>query len=471
VTEELMPYPEYKESGLPWLGRIPSHWETRRNGRLFAQRNETGFPDLPVLEVSLKTGIKVRHFGDKNRKQVIADRAKYKRAVQRDIAYNMMRLWQGAVGVTPVDGLVSPAYVVAKPYPGTNSRYCAYLFRTAAYMNEVNKYSRGIVTDRNRLYWDEFKQMPSAFPAPREQGEIVDYLDHQAVVVNRLIRTKLRQIELLNEQKHVIIHRAVTRGLDSNVRLKPSGIPWLGDVPEHWEVLALGRICTSRCDGPFGSSLKSMHYTDSGVRVIRLQNIGNGQFRSREPAFISPEHYATLGDHGVVCGDILVAGLGDENTPAGRACVAPKGMEPAMVKADCFRFRLRPGRVLPEYLALHLSATAPAATACLSTGATRLRTNLSATAARSISFPPLPEQERILRSILDRTQIPTKAIAPAQREIDLIREYRTRLIADVVTGQLDVREAARHLPADAEEPEAIVETEEDTELNAEDADE
>jgi type I restriction enzyme S subunit len=184
VVEGLIPYPEYQESGLPWLGWIPAHWEVRRNGRLFAQRNETGFPDLPILEVSLKTGIRVRDFGDKKRKQVIADRTKYKRSVQGDIAYNMMRLWQGAVGVAPVDGLVSPAYVVAKPFPGTGSRYFAYLFRTAAYMDEVNKYSHGIVTDRNRLYWDEFKQMPSVFPSPEEQTAIVGYLDHQTVLVS-----------------------------------------------------------------------------------------------------------------------------------------------------------------------------------------------------------------------------------------------------------------------------------------------
>ena len=136
-------YPEYRDSGLPWLGRIPAHWDVRRNGRLFSQHNETGFPDLPILEVSLKTGVRVREIGHGLRKQFMADRAKYKRTVRGDIAYNMMRLWQGAVGTAPTDGLVSPAYVVAKPYPDADSRYYSYLFRTAAYMDEVNKYSHG----------------------------------------------------------------------------------------------------------------------------------------------------------------------------------------------------------------------------------------------------------------------------------------------------------------------------------------
>jgi len=231
---KLKTYPEYKDSGLPWLGNIPSHWEVQRNGRLFAQRNQTGFPDHPILEVSLRTGVRVRDFDNSKRKQVMSDREKYKLAVKGDIAYNMMRMWQGAVGVAPVDGLISPAYVVARPYPEVYSRYYAYLFRTAAYMDEVDKYSHGIVKDRNRLYWDEFKQMPSAFPPPDEQTTIANFLDQNWVLVHRFIRNKDRLIELLQEQKQAIIGHAVTRGIDPDVHFKPSGIDWLGDVPEHW---------------------------------------------------------------------------------------------------------------------------------------------------------------------------------------------------------------------------------------------
>ena len=157
MKPDLRPCPEYKDSGLSWLGRVPAHWEVRRNGRLFAQRNETGFGSLPILEVSLRTGVRVRDMKDMKRKQVMSDREKYKRAAKGDIAYNMMRMWQGAVGVAPVDGLVSPAYVVARPYPEVEPRYFSYLFRTDAYKNVLDGYSRGIVKDRNRLYWEDFK--------------------------------------------------------------------------------------------------------------------------------------------------------------------------------------------------------------------------------------------------------------------------------------------------------------------------
>jgi len=127
-------YPFYRDSGLPWLPAIPDGWQVLRNGRLFAHRVQTGFPGLPILEVSLRTGVRVRDMENLKRKQVMAQKEKYKRAAKGDIAYNMMRMWQGALGPAPVDGLVSPAYVVASPFPETNSDYYSYMFRTAGYM-------------------------------------------------------------------------------------------------------------------------------------------------------------------------------------------------------------------------------------------------------------------------------------------------------------------------------------------------
>ena len=120
MIEDLKPYSETKDSGLAWLGDIPAHWEIKRNGSLFQQRNAIGEPDWPILEVSLRTGVRIREFGSSKRKQVMSDKAKYKCATKGDYVYNMMRMWQGAAGIAPVDGLVSPAYVVGMPLPHTN---------------------------------------------------------------------------------------------------------------------------------------------------------------------------------------------------------------------------------------------------------------------------------------------------------------------------------------------------------------
>ena len=223
VTRGVDPNVRLKPSGVEWLGDVPGHWEVRRNGRLFVQRNETGFPELPILEVSLNTSVRIRNFENSDRKQIMAVRSEYKRAAKGDIAYNMMRMWQGAVGMVPVDGLVSPAYVVARPLKGTEPRYFSNLFRTNAYMAEVDKYSHGIVRDRNRLYWEDFKQIPTPCPPPDEQGRIVRYLDKTTTYIDTAIVRAGRQIELLQEYRTRLIADVVTGKLD--VREAADGLP------------------------------------------------------------------------------------------------------------------------------------------------------------------------------------------------------------------------------------------------------
>ena len=214
VTRGLDPNVRLNPSGVEWLGDVPEHWEVRRNGRLFMQRNETGFPSLPILEVSLRTGVRVRDFENSDRKQAMGDREKYKRAVRGDVAYNMMRMWQGAAGVAPVDGLVSPAYVVARPLSGTESRYFTYLFRIPAYMGEVDKYSRGIVKDRNRLYWEDFKQIPSPYPPLSEQVAIADAIESASEEIDTATHQVHREIALLREYRTRLIADVVTGKLD-----------------------------------------------------------------------------------------------------------------------------------------------------------------------------------------------------------------------------------------------------------------
>lgn len=208
------PFTAYKDSGVDWLRRVPAHWTMRRNKWLFAERNETGHGDLPVLEVSLRSGVGIRNLDDGVRKQQMADRDKYKRAARHDMAYNTMRLWQGAIGVVPTDGLVSPAYVVARPLRGVEVPYYAYLFRTDGYKQEVDRNSRGIVSDRNRLYWDAFKRLASPCPPPEEQRCIVEYLEAASDRTNAGAARARRQIALLREYRERLIADVVTGKVD-----------------------------------------------------------------------------------------------------------------------------------------------------------------------------------------------------------------------------------------------------------------
>jgi type I restriction enzyme S subunit len=232
VTRGLDPNVRLKASGVEWLAQIPEHWEIRRNGQLFIQRNQTGFPELPILEVSLKTGVRIRNFDKSVRKQMMSDRSKYKRAVRGDIAYNMMRMWQGAVGGCTVDGLVSPAYVVAQPLNGTEPRYYSHLFRTTAYMKEVDSYSRGIVKDRNRLYWEDFKRIASPYPPPDEQRRIADAIEKNTRTINDAITQADYEIDLIREYWTRLVADVVTGQLD--VREAAAKLP---DEPAEVEPL------------------------------------------------------------------------------------------------------------------------------------------------------------------------------------------------------------------------------------------
>lgn len=413
-------YPAYRDSGVPWAPRVPDDWQVLRNGRLFAHRVETGFPDLPILEVSLRTGVRVRDMGNLKRKQMMSQKEKYKRAAKGDIAYNMMRMWQGAVGAAPVDGLVSPAYVVVRPYELVNSTYYSYLFRTDAYMREVNKYSRGIVADRNRLYWDEFKQMPALVPPVAEQNQIVAYLRAQDARIARFIKAKRELIGLLTEQKLRIIDHAVTRGLDASVKLKPSGIEWLGEVPEHWEMLHIGSSVQVVNGYPFGSERFD---PVTGYSLIRIRDLKQTE---TEVKYNGPEVVEALVDSG----DLIIGMDGDFNVARW------KGGRALLNQRMCC---LRPGtRVSAAYLELVL----PKALKFINdmTLSTTVK-HLASGDVKRLRFP-VPnrdEQDRIVRYVSCALVPIEQAVSNAEEEIKLIREYRDRLIFDVVTGQVDVR--------------------------------
>lgn len=409
-------YPSDSESGLPWVPKLPHGWQVLRNGRLFAHRVETGFPDLPILEVSLRTGVRVRDMENLKRKQVMSQKEKYKRAVKGDIAYNMMRMWQGAVGPAPVDGLVSPAYVVVKPFPDANSTYYSYLFRTDAYMREVNKFSRGIVADRNRLYWDEFKQMPSLVPPRTEQDQIVTYLRAQDAHIARFIKAKRDMIALLKEQLKNIIARAVTQGIRQGASKRPSGIEWLPEVPVHWKT------------GSVRSEMECLNR-----RRVPLSAIERGHLQGE---------YDYYGASGVI--DHICKYIFDEDAiliAEDGANLVLRNLPLAIVARGKFWVNnhahiLKPRRGSLEYFA-HLME-------CIDyrpwiSGAAQPKLTKDRLLSIRIPVPPRNEQAEIVEYVSTEIADPSTAIERATHEISLIREYRDRLIADVVTGQIDVR--------------------------------
>ena len=436
------PYPAYKDSGVDWLGEIPAHWEVKPlkhvanfiNGFAF-KPDEWGLEGTPIIRIeNLNGGESFNYTTRELPAKYCADRGDllFGWSGNRGTSFGPFLWWR--------DGkhYVNQHIFRVGDYD-VDRMWLHWALRGVTFY--VEKQAHGIIgmvhVTRGELGTILIPVLPRS-----EQAEIARVLDRETARIDALVAKKERLIALLQEKRTALITRAVTKGLDPNVPMKDSSVEWLGEIPAHWVSLALSRMTLSRCDGPFGSALKSEHYSSSGVRVIRLQNIGWTDFLDADEAYLDEAYARQLGDHTVVAGDLLIAGLGDDGHPVGRACVAPDRIAPAMVKADCFRFRLDRRRVLPRFAAYQLSATASAAAGSLSTGATRARMNLTTTASRKVGLPPFDEQ-RVIVDALDRDEERYRALVAKVREaIDRLKELRTALISAAVTGKIDVREGA-----------------------------
>ena len=229
-------YPEYQNADRPWLGDFPAHWKLIRIKRLLHElddRTECG--EEPLLSMRQHRGL-VLHNDVSNKKFNAPDLIGYKRTRPGELVMNRMRASIGLFASTEKFGLVSPDYAVFRVESEVTVDYLVHLFQTAAMGEKFRVESKGLGTGSAgflRLYTDRFGAIPITIPPRREQEFIVAYIEKSGKHFQRLLRQKRKLVKLLNEQKLVIIHRAVTRGLDPSARLKPSGFDWLGDVPQH----------------------------------------------------------------------------------------------------------------------------------------------------------------------------------------------------------------------------------------------
>lgn len=214
VTRGLDSAAPTQESGVDWLGKVPAHWLVRRLAYQFRERDRRNEPDLPLLEVSLNHGVVRREFSTDKIEGTAADFNTYKVARQGDIVFNKMRMWQGAVGAAPMDGLVSPDYVVAEPIGHLSSAFAALLFRIPAFSAECGRRSYGLVWDRLRLYWDGFRDICVAIPPRAEQNAIVEAVTDRCARMDAFQTEMRRSIELLRERRSALIAAAVTGQID-----------------------------------------------------------------------------------------------------------------------------------------------------------------------------------------------------------------------------------------------------------------
>ena len=426
MNNDLRPYDEYSETGINWIENIPSTWKIAKNSVLFREIVDTGHSELELLSILQNKGIvKQSSTGRKIRKA--EENQSYKRICKGDIGYNLMNAFMGAIGASKYEGIISPAYAVCRPKININVWYYHYLFRTELYKSEFNKNSYGIMYERNRLYFDRFKNIYAIIPPRPEQDQIVKYLDHKLSKINKFIKAKKKLISVLEEQKQVIINEVVTKGLDPNVRGRPSGVDWIGDVPEHWSNVRLRFLCSIK--------------TGDKDTINRVDN-GRYPFYVRSPHVERIDTYTFDGEAILTAGDGVGAG---------------KVFHYANGKFDYHQrvYNLHNIKsILPEYLYYYLKTNFYKEIEKGNAKSTVDSIRLPMLKNFQILFGDYDEQEAILNYIKANEKYFDDSIASIKKELDLILEYKTTLISDVVTGKVDVR----HIEVDETEEEIIEET-------------
>ncbi len=444
MTADLKPYHAMKESNVSWLGQVPGHWEVLPNRALFAEVKERDHPGEDLLSVTISRGIvrqKTLLQNSSKKDSSNLDKSAYKLVQPRDIAYNKMRAWQGAIAASALRGIISPAYVVMRLRKQEYlSSYFHHLYRTPQFAREAERWSYGITSDMWSLRPEHFKMIYSPLPPPDEQDAIVRFLNWATGRLERAIRAKRKVMALLNEQKQAIIHRAVTRGLDPSVPLKPSGIPWLGDIPEHWDVRKIKSLVKT-FGGMTPSKSVERYWTGQTPWVspkdMKTPEIFDSKDHISDSA-LEETNLSLILDQAVL---IVVRGMILARTFPNAISRVPVTINQDMKalvpypELSVNYFSLLLTGVQRELL--ELVEIAGHGTCCLRT---------DAWSVFRLPLPPVDEQEVICRFLNDELSSVNAGISRLTQEIDLLREYRKRLVADVVTGKLDVREAAAGLP-------------------------
>jgi len=434
---KLAPYPDYKDAGVSWVGSIPAHWPEKRAKYYFKEideRSQTGNEEM--LSVSHITGVTPR-----SQKNVTMFKAEsnvgQKRCQTGDLVINTMWAWMSALGVSNHDGIVSPAYGVYRPRSNQDydNYYLDHLLRIEGYRSEYICRSTGIRSSRLRLYPDKFLGMPVVCPPQEEQQTIARFLKAQDRLFRKFIRNKRRLIELLNEQKQNIINQAVTRGLDPKVQFKHSGVEWIGDIPEHWEATKLKRVVSFN---PSKSEARANPADEKKVVFLPMENISvNGDIDCSEKRTLSE---VWNGFTYFRRGDVVVAKI----TPCfenGKGAYL-EGLESEFGFGTTELIVLRPSKAINGAFLRFLTSTKQfllLGEQYMTGAAGQQRIPSDFVKNYPIGLPPIKEQREILEHIQEKSAEIDQAITRAQREIELMREYRTRLISDVVTGQVDVR--------------------------------
>ncbi|EGK8067179.1 restriction endonuclease subunit S [Campylobacter upsaliensis] len=418
----------YKPSGIKWLGEIPQSWKNVSIRSCFTESNQRCNTDsYPLLSVTIANGI-IYQDDIENKKDISNDdKSNYKIVPLNAVAYNKMRMWQGAVGVNTLTiGIVSPAYIVAIPNEKILPNFVSYLFKSKIMISEFDKNSYGLCLDMNNLRYDDFRNIKIPLPPLQEQKEIAEFLDSKCEKIQNYIEKKQKLITLLQEKKQALINEVVTKGLNPNIELK-SGIDYLGLIPHHWEVKKLKHIC--KINPQTNETLpNNFVYIDlesvAKGQLLKEQTINKEQAPSRAQRILQKQDILFQLVRPYQRNNYIFNKNGDYVASTGYAQIRTK---------ECVNF---------VYYAL-LENSFVERVILKSTGSNYPAITSNDFADLKIPLPPLQEQEEIAEFLDSKVAQIDSVIEKTKKQIKLIKEYKNTLINEAVCGRINLQKKER----------------------------
>ncbi|MGV0581910.1 hypothetical protein ABQF17_22245 [Mycolicibacterium elephantis] len=436
-------YPEYKESGVEWLGEIPASWGIKRFRYCFRESSEKN-GDTPVgqmLSVSGYRGVEVKEYDDESRRRTVDELADYRVVRVDQLAVNTMWLNYAGLGVSRFEGHVSPAYRAYWINPGLHPRYTNHLMRSSVYVDGYTALLTGIRPNSLQMGRSDLMNFPILIPPPSDQQLIADFLDRETAKIDALIAKQEQLIATLREDRIATITHAVTKGLDPNAEMKNSGVEWLGEIPAGWKVMQL-RHTVERIEQGVSPAAHA-ELADDGWGVLKSGCVNGGVFQEVQHKKL-PDGFDVDTNLAVKVGDLLVCRASGSPSLVGSAAIVRTLNYRLILSDKTFRFVLGK-RVLPRFLEWELNSRTyrEQVTGAIS-GAEGLANNLplSSLKAFSVTVPPIPEQRSIVEYLDAHCAKLDALIAKSEQMIGVLQEYRSALITDAVTGKIDVRGAA-----------------------------
>ncbi|MPB16276.1 restriction endonuclease subunit S [Campylobacter upsaliensis] len=403
----------YKPSGIKWLGEIPQSWENVSIRSCFTESNQRCNTDsYPLLSVTIANGI-IYQDNIENKKDISNDdKSNYKIVPLNAVAYNKMRMWQGAVGVnTLTTGIVSPAYIVAIPNEKILPNFVSYLFKSKIMIGEFDKNSYGLCLDMNNLRYDDFRNIKIPLPPLQEQKEIAEFLDSKCEKIQNYIDKKQKLITLLQEKKQALINEVVTKGLNPNIEFKNSEIEYLGLIPHHWEVRRM-KFMASIHNGREQTKIAD----ENGIYPI----YGSGGILGKSMYFIYDKPSVLLGRKGTIDKPLFVEEpfwtIDTMFYTSVSKIVLPKYFYYLCLTID-FQFYIS-GSAIPSMTQYDLA-------------------NIS------FALPPLQEQKQIANFLDEKCEKINSAIEKTKKQIELVKEYKNTFINEAVCGRINLQKKER----------------------------